>query len=169
MKKIILIIVVVCIAGIAVFWFLRPHNPISSVSPSDSPLPIRGSAEGDSKYFTLRVPDGYRAHSQLNDEEELITIENGEGAGLQIFVTPFDEPGPITEERIREDLPEAEIYEPGLAKLDGEMSFLFYGFDEDLGETFEVWAVHKGKLFQIMSAKVDESLVEKTLDTWKWK
>ena len=167
MKKIILIIVVVCIAGIAAMWFLgKGKEDQSQDTPSASPTL---SPQSISSNFTLRVPDGYRAHSQLNDEEELITIENGEGAGLQIFVTPFDEPGPITEERIREDLPEAEIYEPGLAKLDGEMSFLFYGFDEDLGETFEVWAVHKGKLFQIMSAKVDESLVEKTLDTWKWK
>src|SRR3989344_3965571 len=116
MKKIILIIVVVCIAGIAAMWFLgKGKEDQSQDTPSASPTL---SPQSISSNFTLRVPDGYRAHSQLNDEEELITIENGEGAGLQIFVTPFDEPGPITEERIREDLPDAEIYEPGLAKLD---------------------------------------------------
>lgn len=116
--------------------------------------------------FNIVLPAGY---TMTSPDDGIYTIEDQTGTGMQISITAFDEPGPITEERIRQDLPDAVIDEPGQAKLDGELSFIFYGFDEDMGDTFEVWAVHGGKLYQIMGAKEQEKEIETILNTWKWK
>ena len=121
--------------------------------------------EKNQQEFTVKYPEGYKVYSTAPD---VITVENEAGQGFQIAVTAFDESGPITPERIQQDLPDAEINEPGLAKLDGEQTLVFYGYDEDIGETFEAWVVHNGKLYQIMSAKSDENMLESLLDTWKW-
>ena len=129
------------------------------LSPDKSD-PLTEFLEEKQEEFTVKYPDGYKVYSTTPD---VITVENEAGNGLQITTTAFDEAGPITEERIRQDLPDALINEPGLAKLDGEQSLVFYGNDEDLGETFEVWVVHDGKLYQIMSAKDDEKMVELVL------
>ena len=138
----------------------RSHAPtfVSTPSPKITPAGTAGD-------FTLSPPAGY---TMSTPSDGIYTIENKDGRGLQITVTHYDEPGPITEERIRQDLPDAEINEPGQAKLDGTLSFLFYGYDEDMGDTFEVWSVHGGKLFQIMAAKSEEKMIENILDTWKW-
>lgn len=155
------IIIGILIAG-GVGWFLvRSHKP-----PMPTPTPIPVPTQEISSDFSLRTPEGYKLFSP---SENIFTIENSDGRGFQIFVSPFDEPGPITAERIRQDEPDAVIDQPGQAKLDGAMSFVFYGHDEDLGDTFEVWTVAGGKLYQIMGKKSDEKLITETINTWKWK
>ncbi|MEK7616110.1 MAG: hypothetical protein AAB420_02810 [Patescibacteria group bacterium] len=155
---IILLLIIAAIIGFAIFR-TPSESPVRNDSRSDS------GREGDSD-FTVTYPAGYKVSSAASG---VTTVENEEGRGFQIAVTAFDEPGPITEERIRQDLPDAEINEPAWYELDGEKTFVFYGFDEDLGETFEVWTVHGGKLYQIMGTKTDEEVITKTLKTWKWK
>jgi len=101
-------------------------------------------------------------------EGEIITVENSKGSGFQILITSFDEPGPITPERIWQDEPEADIIDPKWADLDGIKTIAFYGYNEDMGETFEVWPIYKGKLYQIAGPKTAEDLIVETLETWRW-
>src|SRR3989344_8195869 len=101
-------------------------------------------------------------------EGEIITVENSKGSGFQILITSFDEPGPITPERIWQDEPEADIIDPKWADLDGIKTIAFYGYNEDMGETFEVWPIYKGKLYQIAGPKTAEDLIVETLETGRW-
>lgn len=141
-----------------------------SKTPSALPLIYKGESEGDGEVaepegYILHIPTGYK---MLAVSDELTTIENSEGHGFQIFATAFDEQGPITAERIRQDLPDAVIKGTGQARLDGELALTYYGTDADLGDTYEVWVVHDGKLYQIMAKKADEPVIIATLNTWKW-
>lgn len=154
--KTFLIILAILISGLIAFFAFRTHQTPASTDANQVGTPSSTPVD-----FTLTPPAD---STMLSLSEGIYTV----GDILQISVTDYDEPGPITEERIRQDLPDAEINEPGQAKLDGTVSFLFYGHDEDLGETFEVWAVHSDKLFQIMGRKEDEKMIEKILNTWKW-
>ena len=162
MKKYIFIFLI--IVGIGGFMFFKKD------APKEFSGNILNSAQNDSASFTVRYPDGYKVFSTAPDEsQELYSIENSDGNGFQIFVTPFDEAGPITADRIWQDMPDAQINEPGEAKLDGADSFVFYGYNEDIGDTFEVWTVRDEKLYQIMGRKTDEQLIVDTLNTWKWR
>lgn len=162
LKTIIIGIVVVAVIGGIVFLAKGKRSEPSESSATATP---ENTAD-----FSMRYPDNYKVyHSSASSDEQITTIENADGRGFQISVTPFDEPGPITAERIRQDEPDAVINNPGAAKLDGELSFVFYGKDPDLGDTFEVWTVHGGKLYQIMGIKADEQLISDAINTWKWR
>jgi hypothetical protein len=83
---------------------------------------------------------------------EIIVVENAEhGLAFQIFIQPFDEPGPLTPERIRRDLPnlkmetitEIEFYRTG------EPVLTFLSVDDTLGYIPEAWFIYNGYLYQL--------------------
>lgn len=124
----------------------------------------------NSANFSFKYPDKFKAMSNfISPTEEIVTVENPDGSGFQIYIIPWDEPGPITPERIWEDLPEADVLEPKNALLDDVKTLVFYGYNGDMGETFEAWTVYKGKLYQIAGPKTAEKLITETLETWDWK
>jgi hypothetical protein len=123
-----------------------------------------------SNYFSIKYPDGFKVfQTQISSAQEVFTVENVKGSGFQIFVISWDEAGPITPERIWQDELDAEINDPKNADLDGSKALVFYGYNGDLGETFEVWTARKGKLYQITGPKTAEDLIISTLETWDWK
>ncbi len=183
----------VLIAGIALYFGLNDKdsltrlnlvNVMPSVTPAEGqeaviesdPVFAQPLIYGQLKQlysgqnYSFKYPDGFKVSpSPVGDLEEIVTIENSKGSGFQIFILAFDESGPITPERIQQDLPDAEINDPKNADLDGAKTLVFNGYDEDMGETFESWTVHKGKLYQISGPKTAERLVIETLETWEWK
>ena len=183
MKKLFITIIVLAI-GFLVYYFSfgEPNS-----SPAISPLPeislsmeavfaepivytsLKNNYSGDN--FSFKYPDGFKALSNMvaEDEGEVVTIENNKGSGFQIFVSVFDEPGPITPEKIQEDLPEAVINDPKNAQLDSSKALVFNGYDDVFGDTFEVWVINKGRLYQIVGPKTATKLITETLETWNWK
>ena len=129
---------------------------------------LKESYKAETGDFSFKYEEGMKATSSLVEGGEMITVEKDADHGFQVFILPFDEEGPITEERIREDLPDIEIREPKYVEMDGNKSLAFYS-SGDLGETFEVWAVHDGKLYQIMARKNQERWTRGILGTWEWK
>lgn len=120
------------------------------------------------KDFSFKYDERFKITNTLNNGNEITTAEDDK-FGFQIFIMPFDEPGPITPERILQDVPDMEINDPKNADLDGVKTLVFNGYDEDMGETFEAWIVHKGKLYQIAGPKIARQIIIETLETWRWK
>lgn len=98
----------------------------------------------------------------------LVNAEGGE-AVFQIFVAPFDESGgALTAERIRAEIPSLAIREPETMSMTGGQSVLtFVGEDNTFGVTREVWMVHKGNLFQIVSTFEKQETLAASLETWE--
>ena len=188
MKKLIIAVVVV-VAGAGLYFSLGKtslRSDLNEVLESNSPGPSFGSAgEADvfaepveftslkqtysGTGFSIKYPDGFKVSSNpVSATEEIVTVENPKGSGFQVFIMLWDEPDPITPERIWQDIPDADVLEPKNAELDGAKTLVFYGYNEDMGETFEAWAVYKGKLYQIAGPKTAEELITKTLETWSW-
>ena len=194
MKKF-LIFAVVVIAAAGIYFGITNKDKIAEIadnlgaSPEASPADDGTSTESDSIFaepvtysalkqeytsitqnFSFKYSDGFKVSSApVAGGGEVTTVENTKGSGFQVFSIAWDESDPITPERIWQDMPDADVLEPKNAKLDGEEALVFYGYDEDMGETFEVWAVYKGKLYQISGPKMAEKLVTETLETWDWK
>jgi len=73
------------------------------------------------------------------------------GMGFQIFIQPFDEPGPLTLERIRRDLPDflmTNVVETELIS-DATPLLRFQSRDDVLGELREAWFIRDGFLYEI--------------------
>ncbi len=132
---------------------------------------VSGFAEGDAGYTIL---------AQKPNAKE----------SFQIFVSDFDEPGPITPERVKKDVPDMVIEDPkqvligmfstssnnnnfsssGVEKLpSGKIpALIFFGKSESLGRTREVWFVHSGKLYQLTTYADLDSLIGPILETLRF-
>ncbi len=98
---------------------------------------------------------------------DIILVENTEHAmAFQIFIQPFDEPGPLTPERIRRDLPHFAMEHIIESELPSGIPLVrFITTDETTGTLAEAWFIHEGHLFQIaMHAPGDDP--EQLLMPW---
>ena len=103
-----------------------------------------------------------------NDSSQVSTSINN-NSSFQIFISPFDEPGPLTKERILMDLPDLIIKNPEQRVLkNGAVGLIFFSEEPSIGETREVWFVHNGYLYQISTYKELDGLVADILGTWKF-
>lgn len=90
---------------------------------------------------------------------------------FQIFASDFDEPGPITPERINQDLPDMKIESPMAVLIGSDKktnALIFFSKNESLGRTREVWFVKNGKLYQLTTYADKDSLVGPILDTLRF-
>jgi hypothetical protein len=88
-------------------------------------------------------------------------------AGFQVFIAPFDEPGPLTKERITQDLPEMKITNAENRVLkNGVPALIFFSEETSLGKTREIWFIKNGYLYQISTTAALDSLVAQIIGTW---
>lgn len=126
----------------------------------------------DSQYgFSFQYPKSFTA-TKFSDQEQTSTIlvqEEGGKNGFQIFISWFDEPGPITKERVLQDLPDMKITNAENRILkNGVPALLFFSSEASLGETREIWFINGGYLYQITATKEIDSLVAQIVGTWKF-
>jgi len=83
--------------------------------------------------------------------------------GFQIFITPDDETSPLTEARIRHDLPDISMDEVVEFELpDGTPAVRFVSHDTVLGNVGETWVRKDKHVFQLSVSAPDRELQ----DTW---
>ncbi len=97
-----------------------------------------------------------------------ITFEDKEaGAGFQIFVVPYGEEK-ITEERFLKDSPLGVMNSPKDLEIDSAPATSFYGQSERLGETWEIWFIHRGLLYEVSTTKSLENWLSDIIETWRF-
>jgi hypothetical protein len=102
--------------------------------------------------LTFEYPSDFELYLVKEDGGEIIVGQKAEyGLAFQIFIQPFDEPGPLTVERIRRDLPEMvmeHISETELIRTATPV-LAFLTTDDILGPIPQAWFVHNGFLYQV--------------------
>jgi len=126
----------------------------------------------DSQYgFSFEYPKSFTATKFREGENgDTILIQQKDGKnGFQVFIAPFDEEGPLTKERILQDLPDLIIKNAENRVLkNGIPALIFFSQEPSLGETREIWFVKNGYLYQITATKEIDSLVAQIVATWKF-
>ena len=126
--------------------------------------------------FSFEIPEGFSATAFDENNGKMVLVQGETNAeAFQIFAIPFDEPGPITAERIKQDLPKMVMEEVQNITLGGATAIVFFGRDGSPGRTREVWFVwppepvpHGNYLYQITApAEFDEEL-SRIMTTWKF-
>ena len=161
-------------------------NEYQSVSGNEQTFTIAQSEDGenniytDSQYkFSFEYPKDFTATKfQEGEDGNTILVQSSalnqrsnqrSISGFQIFISPFDEPGPLTKERVKQDLPDLIINNPEQRVLkNGAVALVFFSEESSIGETREIWFVHNGYLYQISTYKELDSLVAKIISTWRF-
>ena len=186
-RTIFIVIIMTFLAGAAFSTFKYLNIEIFKSGGSGGSVMEEKNAEPDSKQtyennvfgFSFRYPLGFKIIEIPEDLGTTILAEkSGTRESFQIFISEFDEPGPITGERIKKDLPDIVMENP-LEILIGEgktiRALIFFVEDAALGKTREVWfvwpddpSVAGNYLYQITTYPEMDNLIGPILDTLKF-
>ena len=87
--------------------------------------------------------------------------------GFQIFFTPYSEPQ-VSPERFLLDVPSGVRKDVLNLEVDGVLGTSFSSTNASLGETWEVWFIHEGFLYEVTTLKPLEPLLNEVIQTWKF-
>lgn len=172
------IIIILVVAGVSWYFVRDKNNEILQNSEKNYPfinpeLVLR--YHDDELGFFVDYPEGFNVNNLGEENMKVLVFSKTNShppAGLpaqageaeesfQIYVIPYDEPGPITPERILIDQPDIIMKDPQTVEIAGEEALIFYSTDPDIGDVREVWFVHGGHLYQASTyAKYDELLAK---------
>ena len=117
--------------------------------------------------FSFDAPKGFSFTDIPDAKGDVVLVEGSAGESFQVFITAFDESGPLTPERIKRDLPQKIVQDPRSATLDGTKAIAFSS-REGTEDVFEVWFVHSGSLYQITTTAEFAPTLQGILQTWKF-
>ena len=170
------------VLSLAQFW-TAPHAPASTALAAAPKTELAGSLTSPDPasartYYLAQTPEDLTTYThpvygfsfrylkdftveEIEDEQgELVLVENpAVGMGLQIFITPHDEIGPLTAERIRHDLPDMPMEEVvEFTLVDDTAAVRFVTQDPVLGGVGETWFRRDGHIFQLSVVAPDREL-----------
>lgn len=183
------IIYISLIVGVVFVLYLVLRMPNLSTSLDSSATTTLSVNLGDRPIFeSLRVPPvGFKEYRSeqydfslfypesmnvaLFDEgggAATITFEDRDGGkGFQIFMVPYFEKQ-VSGEQFLKDLPSGvrEDLRDGL--VGGAVASFFYSKQSFLGDTYEVWFIQNGYLYEITTVKVLEPWLNTVIQTWNF-
>ena len=91
--------------------------------------------------FSFVHPEEVSVTEFADEDGTIVLAQKSGGESFQVFITPFDEPGPITAERIEKDLPGMQMEQPQEVQLAGELgiSTLVFFSTQNGTRTREAW------------------------------
>ncbi len=176
--KLITAFLLVLAFGSGAFYFLKKGGPASSktalpdfnfgnsfntasANPDISAYPQY--YENTEYGFIFSYPDGFSV-KEIDEDGGFTVLAEGSGNKIfQIFIQSFDEEGPLTPERIKNDLPEMNILASQNFDLAGIPALAF-----QTDTAIEAWFVHGGSLYQVTALKDFTDDLSKILATWKF-
>lgn len=196
LKIVVIIIVVIVLGGAIFFLFFNKKSPQTAgedktgneIIGQEKTFEITAAKNKenniytDSQYnFSFEYPKDFTAtkFGEGEDGDTILVQKQGSKEGFQIFISPFDEPGPLTEERVKQDLPDLKMESPeqrvlkitvdsGSSAPSGVEGLIFFSEEASLGKTREIWFIQNGFLYQVSTYKEFDSLVAKILETWRF-
>jgi len=175
MKNILIIIVALAALG-AGYWYLSGHAmgtiAVPDISFSASSTATTSNQQGDALmnndtaqysdpdfHFSLSYPSDLEVHVYPEDNGgRTVAFEGASpGEGFQVYVQPYSDTK-ITDQQFRTDEPSGVMKDPQDIQIDGAPAKIFYGHNDAMGGTREVWFIHNGLLYEIMTYK--------PLDNW---
>jgi hypothetical protein len=163
-------------------------NATSQTPRNDTGEPVTYASTDE--HFSLIYPSDFVATNYPIEGigKRVVFEKKGGGAGFEVTVIPFSEPGPITPERIAADQPDMLIDNPRQVVIassakqsqgeiaasqtprnDSQMPALaFNSTDEYIGNTYEVWFVQNGLLYEVTTYANYETELNQILQQWKF-
>ena len=86
---------------------------------------------------------------------------------FEVFAVPYGGQQ-ITTQRIKMDEPSGVYKEPHEILIDGVRGTAFFGNNAIMGDTYEVWLIHGGYLYEVMTYKELDTWLDGIMQTWQF-
>lgn len=167
-----LCLLVTVVAVLYYFFYLSPKTTLEDTTTTAVVETIEQSSqyyENKPFGFSLTAPS-YLVIEEFPEGGGAVTVTFTDPVtkqGFQIFVLPYGE-SYVTDERFKLDIPSGVIENMHSATVDGANGSVFYSETEVVGETFEVWFIENGLLYEVSAAKELESWLSAIMNTWEF-
>ena len=177
-KKIWLWILLVAITAIAVFQRKSDVHITATEAKQEVVVKERAAVFASSELtevyrsdlygFSLKFPGGLKTTFFQDGNTDIVAISDGAtGLGVQIAITPFDEPDTnITAERVKKDIPDIIINDPQEVTLGSLGKGIAWIDGEGVNGRRQVWFAARGYLFQLTAPILFDATLKKMLNTW---
>lgn len=97
-----------------------------------------------------------------------IAFEDAAGTfGFNMYILPYTE-RQVSQERFRKDEPSGVMKEPKQIVLSGSPATIFFGKNDLMGDTREVWFIKNGYLFEVNTYKALDGWLGTIMQTWRF-
>ncbi len=173
------------------FFLMRPNveadNPFILQAPSAKTTPSAAAEEDIGLPAPRRAPVGYKEYqsatyhfSLLYPESMTVRTYKEKGAAMtvvfeepfgerafQVFVVPYAAKE-ITRERFLVDIPSGVRASSTSVVLDGVPAETFYSTSRALGDTYELWFIYHGFLYEVTTYKAYDAWLGEMMRSWKF-
>ena len=187
--KIIITVIVVAILAIAAVILLKQSGteqniPGASEEKSSRQTPAGSKIYEDTDYgFSFFYPENFSVGAFSDAENtKTILVQNAENtAGIQIFISAFDENITLTPERIKKDVPDiamsdvksisvgqeqrSDLGVPAL-RSDLDANAVSFNSNNSTGQSREVWFVYKSNLYQMSAPIAASGILDTIITIW---
>jgi hypothetical protein len=125
--------------------------------------------KNDQYHFSVDYPEGL-APQEFHDSGPglIVSFQSGAGQeGFQIYVAPVNGTQ-VTPERFKLDEPSGVMKDAVDTTVDGMVAKKFTSLDSSLGETWEIWFIKDGFLYEVTTYKQLDSWLDGIMQTWKF-
>jgi len=193
-QKIISIIALLIATAIAVVFLLPKLSPVNDQGEYVSQDGVTGgsiaiSNDGSKVYsdtnygFSFFYPENFSIGAFADEEgTKTILVQNAEKtAGIQIFISAFDENITLTPERIKKDVPDiamsdvksisvgqeqrSDLGVPAL-RSDLDANAVSFNSNNSTGQSREVWFVYKSNLYQMSAPIAASGILDTIITIW---
>jgi hypothetical protein len=153
--------------------FITPDATSSGAyayEPKVFPTPAKGQALYQSQLFKIRFlyPLELQVVEYGTGSDSTVVLEDTEqGLGFQIFIVPYQE-DQVSEAQLKKDLPSGVMEDLHEIVIDGVRANAFYSSNPVLGETYEVWLIHNGFLYELSTHKSLKEWLSAIISTWQF-
>jgi hypothetical protein len=150
------------------------HSSITATHANEySAPPLTHIYQNDEYRFSLSTPDGFTTQEMPNDTShgKTITLQNLQGDGIQIKVSPFlEDLHVLTADRVHADIPDMQITDVQPVEIGSNHTGIAFKSNNDAfgGASREVWFVFRGNLYQISTYARLDPLLQAMFGTWKF-
>ena len=165
------LLLILLLAGIY-FIFLTPKN--DEIIPENNNLKnssnIPGKYSNSSYNLSFDYPEDFKITEFGEEDNKTILIKDmNDDFKFQIVINYFGEPGPLTQKRILQDLPDLKMENVQQKTLkNGNSVLIFLTDSSSLGKVREVWFIYGDYLYQISALQEFDNKLNEILATWKF-
>ena len=186
--KIIITVIVVAILAIAAVILLKQSGteqniPDASEEKSSRQTPAGSKIYEDTDYgFSFFYPENFSIGAFSDAENtKTILVQNAEKtAGIQIFISAFDEDIALTAERIKKDVPDIAMSDVKNISIGQEqrsdlsvpalrsdlVTAVSFNSNNSSGQSREVWFVYKSNLYQMSAPIAASGILDTIITIW---
>lgn len=179
-KKAVILSAILLLAAAAVGIWLSQNGSLDGGEESkeykpkfSNPQTFESQNPAQKNDFVFQYPEKFNVvREPIEGGGEKILVESQDPKkGFEVTVLPFDEQGPLTAARVKQDLPNIVMDNQKSVTVGAEKipALAFNSTDENIGKTFEIWFIYSGSLYQALTYPEFAGGMEEILKTWKFK